>query len=57
MQQKGIGEVLGKSLYVRANVGINSRLIKAIPALTLTLTLTLPLPRTSPRIVCPTART
>ena len=30
MQQKGIGEVLGQSLYVRANVGVNSRLIKAI---------------------------
>jgi hypothetical protein len=30
MQQKGIGEVLGKSLYVRATVGVNSRLIKSI---------------------------
>jgi len=30
MQQKGIGEVLGQSLYVRSTVGVNSRLIKAI---------------------------
>ena len=30
LQQKGIGEVLGRSLYVRSTVGVNSRLIKAI---------------------------